>query len=340
MAALSQRTYPFILLVLLHCAILQINAQEPIPKGHLRVAFYNAENAFDCRHDSLHDDTSFLPESPRHWSPYRYHQKLQHLGQAIASLSSVDGLPPALIGLAEVENDSVLHDLTRRSPLRAIGYRYVMTHNTPATDARGIDVALLYRPAHFRLISWSEHHAAERDDASVRVRNLLLVTGESLSGDTLDVVVCHWPSKLGGRKHSAARRQMAATATASLVDSLHTVRTHPCVVVMGDMNDTPASTAAKSLCRHHLTNLTHECKGSYRYKGQWEQLDQIFISSTTSLHTTDAEVLRESFLLEKEPLYGGQRPKRTWNGFLYKGGYSDHLPVFFDIEWGGQYTSH
>lgn len=37
--------------------------------------------------------------------------------------------PPALVALCEVENDSVLHDLTRYSILREAGYRYVITHS-------------------------------------------------------------------------------------------------------------------------------------------------------------------------------------------------------------------
>lgn len=312
-------------------------------KGHLRIAFYNAENAFDCKHDSLHDDSAFLPGSPRNWSPYRYQQKLHHLSQAIASLTDANGLPPALVGMAEVENDSVLRDLTQRSSLRAAGYRYVMTHNTPDSDPRGIDVALLYRPSHFHPISCSEHRVApqpQKDGATVslRARNLLLVSGELLSGDTLDVIVCHWPSKIGGRRLSRQRREMAASATASLVDSLQGVRAHPSIVVMGDMNDTPHSAAITSLTRHGLTNLTQDCKGSYRYKGHWEQLDQLFVSSnltisTSPLRIVGTDVLREGFLLESEPVYGGLRPLRTWNGFRYKGGYSDHLPVYLDLEW-------
>ena len=42
----------------------------------------------------------------------------------------------------EVENDTVLRDLTRRSPLKELSYRYVMTHSP---DLSGIDVALLYQ---------------------------------------------------------------------------------------------------------------------------------------------------------------------------------------------------
>ena len=49
---------------------------------------------------------------------------------------------PALVALCEVENDSVLRDLTRYSVLREAGYRYVITHSP---DERGINVALLYQ---------------------------------------------------------------------------------------------------------------------------------------------------------------------------------------------------
>lgn len=337
----------FLLFFVLSFVLASLGYSQTGQKGQLRIAFYNAENAFDCRHDTLHDDLAFLPESPRHWSPYRYHQKLHHLAQSIASLSTPDALPPALVGLAEVENDTVLRDLTLRSSLRSAGYRYLMTHNTPDSDPRGIDVALLYRPAHFHPIASSEHPIA---GSSIHVRNLLLVSGELLSGDTLDVIVCHWPSKLGGRRPSGKRRALASAATAALVDSLQGMRLHPCIVVMGDMNDTPDSPFLQSLCDHALTNLTADCKGSYRYKGRWEQLDQLLVSNAltsvpsngthdtirnanTSLHVTGASVLREAFLLEPEPLYGGQRPFRTWNGFRYKGGYSDHLPVYLDLEY-------
>lgn len=364
---------PIFLLLLLLCTASRICTQEVTAKGHLRMVFYNVENAFDCRHDTLYDDLTFLPESPRRWSPYRYHQKLRHLAQVIASLSTADGLPPAIVGLAEVENDSVLHDLTQRSPLRAAGYRYVMTHNTPATDPRGIDVALLYRPTHFRLINWSEHPIATKvrgnggsrktaskvihhpflkrseKGSSLRARNLLLATGELLSGDTLDVIVCHWPSKLGGKRLSGTRREMAAVATATLVDSLRGVRARASIVVMGDMNDTPYSTVFTALSRHALTNLTQDCKGTYRYKGRWEQLDQLFVSAqllpsnagafppsnleSSLLHVVDAGVFREPFLLEREPVYGGVRPFRTWHGFRHVGGYSDHLPIYLDLEY-------
>ncbi len=86
----------------------------------------NCENLFDTRHDSLKNDVEFLPEGSYHWTPYRYWHKVNHLGL------------PDLVALCEVENDSVLFDLTKRSAIRTAGYEYVMTDSP---DERGIDVA-------------------------------------------------------------------------------------------------------------------------------------------------------------------------------------------------------
>ena len=76
----------------------------------------------------------------RHWNYSRYKKKLVDVARVITAIG--EWSPPALVGLCEVENDTVLRDLTRRSPLKELSYRYVMT-NSP--DLRGIDVALLYQ---------------------------------------------------------------------------------------------------------------------------------------------------------------------------------------------------
>ena len=118
----------------------------------------NCENLFDCRHDSLKNDTEFLPEGSYHWTPYRYWRKLDRIGQTIIACgedrcgenlkdkekengSGWNWKLPDLVALCEVENDSVLRDLTKRSLLRNASYEYVMTQSD---DERGIDVALLY----------------------------------------------------------------------------------------------------------------------------------------------------------------------------------------------------
>ena len=105
----------------------------------------NCENLFDCRHDSLKQDTEWLPDGARHWTPARYWRKLNNLGQEILSCQE-DGVPD-LVALVEVENDTCLFDLTHRSLLRNAGYEYLMTESP---EVRGIDVALLYQPFSFR----------------------------------------------------------------------------------------------------------------------------------------------------------------------------------------------
>ena len=119
--------------------------------GVFTVIELNCENLFDCRHDSLKHDEQFLPSSDYHWTPNRYWKKVNRIGQTILSCGeSNDGWSlPDLVALCEVENDSCLVDLTKRSLLRKARYDYVMTHSP---DERGIDVALLYSPFTFQLL--------------------------------------------------------------------------------------------------------------------------------------------------------------------------------------------
>ena len=121
---------------------LRVSAQESF-----RVMHYNVENFFDCRDDSLKQDEEFLPHAVRGWNWNRYHAKMNKIAKVVLAASS--NQVPDLVGLCEVENAYCLDGLTRYSPLRDAAYRYVMTDSP---DERGIDVALLYQPATFRLL--------------------------------------------------------------------------------------------------------------------------------------------------------------------------------------------
>ena len=68
----------------------------------LRVMEYNVENLFDCRHDSLKNDSEYLPHSVRGWSWKRYHEKLNRIAKVILAASREQ--VPDLVGLCEVEN--------------------------------------------------------------------------------------------------------------------------------------------------------------------------------------------------------------------------------------------
>lgn len=86
---------------------------------------YNTENFFDCRHDSLKNDFDFLPDSPRGWNYRKYFSKAVNISKVIYS-ASMDNAPD-IIGLCEVENEYCAETLTKYSPLRELGYEYVMT---------------------------------------------------------------------------------------------------------------------------------------------------------------------------------------------------------------------
>ena len=86
----------------------------------------NGENLFDCQHDSLKQDTEYLPDGTRHWTRKRYWRKLNNIAQELLSVCD-DGVPD-LIALLEVENDSVMNALCHRSLLRNAGYQYMMTN--------------------------------------------------------------------------------------------------------------------------------------------------------------------------------------------------------------------
>ena len=191
------------------------------------------ENLFDTVDDPLKDDDEFLPED-HEMEAVEVLGKLRNITRVITAVGGM--YSPALVGLCEVENDSVLFDLTRRSPLRAQGYEYVITSSP---DERGVDVALLYQRHQFRLLEKNEHEVLFSDKRLRPTRNILHVAGKTVTGDTLDLFVCHWPSRRGGQRESEPARIDAASLLRRKVDSLFSIRGDANIVIMGDFNDNP-----------------------------------------------------------------------------------------------------
>lgn len=314
-----------------------------------RVMSWNVENLFDTRHDTLKNDQEFLPDGFRHWNYSRYKKKMADIANVVSAVGEWNA--PALIGLCEVENDSVLRDLTRRSPLKKLAYRYVMTSSP---DLRGIDVALLYKREQFHLLSY--HSISIPPFNGHRpTRDILHVCGRILTGDTLDVFVCHLPSRSGGASVSEPYRLHAAQRLRTEIDSTMSRRFHPQVIVMGDFNDYPSNKSIQKvlgakvpsktspnypLKLYHL--LASKAKssqfGSYKYQGEWGLLDHLMVSGTlldtsSTFFTSEdkAHVARLPFMLKEDEKYGNDEPFRTYKGMVYAGGISDHLPVYTDF---------
>ena len=293
----------------------------------------NCENLFDYFDDEGKDDAEYLPEATRHWTKKRYWRKLNNIAQEL--LSTSDESIPDLIALCEVENDSVLHDLTHRSLLRNAGYEYLMTSSP---DIRGIDVALLYSPFSFAPIS-SYSIRVTPIEGMRPTRDILYACGEIVSGDTLHVFVVHFPSRYGGERYSRPFRKVVADRLCQSVDSIQSLNSEALILVAGDFNDGADSPALRQICQKGIQNLTKEAKGqngvrgTYRYQGEWESIDHILSSRAVYNKVDTAFIHSPKFLLENEKLYGGYRPRRTYNGMRYQPGYSDHLPLVVRFNW-------
>lgn len=331
-----------ILFLCVCCMAGMVHAQQSF-----RAMFYNVENLFDCHHDTLKNDYEFLPDNPKGWTKARYYDKLAKISKVIIAAGNEN--VPDLVGLCEVENDRCLKDLTSNSPLRESGYRYVMTDSP---DERGIDVALLYQRGTFKLLGKSSIPVPNEEVERRPTRDILHVMGQVLSGDTLDVFVCHMPSRSGGEEKSEPYRLFTAQILNIAADSVMKVRQHPNILIMGDFNDYPTNHSIATVLGAvapkekvepgKLYNLMDGRKeGTYRYRGEWGILDQLIVSGfllqgKDGMRTSygKAQILRFPFLLEEDEKYGGDTPSRTYWGKKYHGGYSDHLPVCVDFEIG------
>ena len=307
--------------------------------GMIMAAFFtfvelNCENLFDYHHDEGKNDYEFLPTSDRRWDVHRYWGKVNAIAQEIVACGGEEEWTlPDMVALCEVENDSCLRDLTRRSLLRTARYEYVMTESG---DERGIDVALLYSPFTFQLICY-DSFTIEPVGGSHPTRDILYAEGLTLGGDTLHVMVVHAPSRVGGARNKEYRQRVAARVNAA-VDSLRQCYSDPHIIVAGDFNDYADDPAPTSLRGNGLVHISkdaqgsHGAKGTYKFQGKWGSLDHLFASAPLAARLYECFIFDAPFLLADDKKYGGKQPKRTYVGKRHQRGFSDHLPLVARFE--------
>lgn len=291
----------------------------------------NCENLFDCRHDSLKLDMEFTPDGERRWTENKYWNKLNNTAQSLISCGT-DGYDwhlPDLIALCEVENDSVMHDLTQRSLLRNANYEYIMTSSP---DIRGIDVALMYYPGSFAPIRHYPLRVTPMKGMRP-TRDILYVSGRIITGDTLHIFVVHLPSRYGGERHTRPHRRLVAERLCEAIDSLQATCHEPKIIIAGDFNEGADGQTVLMLREKNLEDISikatgnNGAKGTYKYKGKWESIDHIIVSQNIALKLYDCKVNDSKFMLEKDDKYGGVQPFRTYRAWKYRNAYSDHLPL-------------
>ena len=213
------------------------------------VAFYNLENLFDTINNNGRYDLEFSPKGGKKWDGHKYKNKLKNLATVISDLKTeTTPLGPAIVGVSEVENKSVLDDLVATEPLRKLGMK-VVHHDSP--DLRGVDVGLLYNPRLFQVINVTNHRLNIEGQPNFKTRDQMCVVG-LLEGSRVAVIVNHWPSRRGGAK-SSYLREAAADLTKSIADSLHKIDPNMGVIVMGDLNDDPHFSLMR-ICNYNLSN--------------------------------------------------------------------------------------
>ena len=285
----------------------------------LVVLFWNVECFFDPFDDPLKNDDEFTAGAVRHWTWSRFEKKRDGIAQAILAVGDEAGELPALVGLAEVENRLVVSQLVRKTLLEELRYAYV---HRESPDARGIDVALLYRKDCLRLLAVDSLRVP-----GVVTRDILYVRFEmpGLTGGLLHVLVVHLPSKFGGARASQGRRDAALQVLDRAVDSLFRLDPESRILVMGDFNDTDNQISGLAAPPF---DGEPQVPGTLKYHGRWEQIDAFFVSPSLE---TQMQIFAPPFLLEEDPAYLGTKPRRTYIGPRYNGGLSDHLPITLRI---------
>ena len=310
------------------------------------VAFYNCENFYDTVHNPMVNDIDFTPAGDYKYNTAIYLDKVKKLATVISQIGTDinrDGV--AMIGLAEIENDTVLNDLIH-SPL-LIKRNYKMVHYD-SKDPRGIDVALIYNPKYFTVEDSKPLFVQlpGKSKYARYTRDILWVKGQ-LDGETINVLVNHWPSRLGGQERSEPGRDAAAAVCKLQLAEIAKTDPNAKVILMGDLNDDPTSHSVLNVLKakgkekdvkegdiyNPFAELFNKGIGTLAYNDSWSLFDQIMLTypwlnkQQSGFFYYKQFIFNKEFMIENKGLYKGY-PMRTWSGYNYRGGYSDHFPTY------------
>jgi hypothetical protein len=338
------------ILVLLLCSAI-INAVSAQKKDYQSaiIAFYNLENLYDTVDNTMTNDEEFLPNGVRNYTTTIYFDKLGKLATVISQIGTeINADGPAILGVAEVENDTVLYDLVKQPLLAKRNYKIV---HYDSKDIRGVDVGLLYNPKYF-IVEASDKLFVQLPGGTKDAyftRDILWVKGK-LGGETIHIYVNHWPSRSGGEQRSAPARNAAAQVCRNHIDSIAKREPNAKIIVMGDLNDDPTNESVQGIINakgkeqdvrkggmfNPWMGLYKKGIGTLAYQDAWGLFDQIIISYPWLNKDQDGfffyqqNIFNKEYLVENKGRYKGY-PMRTWDGNTYRGGYSDHFPTYLVV---------
>ena len=315
------------------------------------VAFWNFENLFDIYNDPETHDDEFTPEGIKKWNETKYQKKLYNLERVIFDMAAINKEYPIVLGVSEIENRSVLEDLVSQPKLKGAKYR-ICHFDSP--DARGVDVAFLYRADVFKLEGSDNIKLNVPELPNFRTRDLVVMWG-TIEGEPFYFLVSHWPSRLGGKEASQFKRDACAKQIREIKDSLLKENPATKVIVMGDFNDdaTDASLVKVMGAKGKLKELEtgdffnpyyqmlKAGLGTLAYQDSWNLFDNICVTENLVNGTYGklrlmkgkkfyGNIFTRPYMLQQEGQYKGY-PLRTFVTNNFQNGFSDHFPVYIYI---------
>ncbi|MDB0062476.1 hypothetical protein N9F27_00105 [Crocinitomicaceae bacterium] len=293
-----------------------------------QVVFYNVENLFDTLDTPNQADEEYLPTAEKNWNSEKYWEKIAHINKVMNEFDNI-----ALMGVCEIENKAVLDDVVKGQKQK------LKIAHFESADERGIDVGLMYNKKIFCLkkkgilrftLTVKGEPKATRDILYVELKH---------KKERIHVVVNHWPSRYGGAEESEPSRLLASETAKKYIDSVLTIDPQAKIIFMGDLNDYPSNNSVENIMEKltpMITQTSGSKGGSHSYKNEWNILDHMLISpgmeNTGGMQaiTNSGKINEFEYLLETWK--GNVVPLRTYVGSKYLGGYSDHLPVSFEIQ--------
>lgn len=305
--------------------------------------FYNTENFYDTEDDPLTMDNEFTPNGANRWTKERFNDKVTKLTKVIREIQQP--AIPDIIGLAEIENQSVINSLLDEMHRQGIEQYDFVHYDSP--DERGSDVAMIYNSQTFTVLE-SVPVRVHLPGIEDRTRDILHVKGVMGGDIVLHLFFTHFPSRREGTEVSERRRYFVASELKNEVNKIVYNQPEEKIIIMGDFNDTPDNDSVEEVLgakksfddieKSKLYNLLYPRHkrglGTTYHKG-WLLFDQIIVSGSMLLSDEIdckpeyADIFNPSYLLhfdnKNRPI-----PNRTYRG-KYTGGYSDHLPVYLRI---------
>ena len=286
-----------------------LTGTESAPLPGFTFGTLNLDNLFDTVDDPDKDDPVLTSAE--------YQRKLDKLALLIR-----DGLgEPDFLAVQEAENDVVLLHLAAREGL-TVNYEVIWVDSP---DRRGIDVALLYNPARVTVTGFEARQGCTAlvdglgPDGNLDVEDpqnaltcdldgdgtpdgnrlfsrpplVVAMTADLGQGEPLPlwVVVNHWKSKREDtrtREYTLPRRLEQAAFVAALVDEIEAAHPGAAVVVLGDLNDTPASQPLAALAQSGLWDAVRGIprgeRYTYIYRGVSQTLDHVLVNGVLAVN--------------------------------------------------------